>query len=41
MKVIETIGYPHLCLFSIKDIEEGEEICYRYSREKMPWHDEV
>jgi Proteins containing SET domain len=40
MRGFPTFGYPHLCLFAIQDIKEGEEILYRYGPD-FPWHDQV
>ena len=40
MKSVPTFGSPHLCLFALQDIEEGEEILYRYG-EEMTWHEKV
>ncbi|XP_073715786.1 histone-lysine N-methyltransferase SETMAR-like isoform X2 [Misgurnus anguillicaudatus] len=37
MKKIELEGKPHLCLFSIKDINPGEEITYDYGGHDLPW----
>nr|XP_043897462.1 uncharacterized protein LOC122779330 isoform X2 [Solea senegalensis]XP_043897463.1 uncharacterized protein LOC122779330 isoform X2 [Solea senegalensis]XP_043897464.1 uncharacterized protein LOC122779330 isoform X2 [Solea senegalensis]XP_043897465.1 uncharacterized protein LOC122779330 isoform X2 [Solea senegalensis] len=37
MKKIDVDGKPHLCLFAIKDINEGEEITYDYGGDDCPW----
>ncbi|XP_059371080.1 uncharacterized protein LOC132108389 [Carassius carassius] len=37
MKRVITEGKPHLCLFALKDIYEGEEITYDYGGTDWPW----
>ncbi|CAG5864309.1 unnamed protein product, partial [Menidia menidia] len=37
MKKIDVNGNPHLCLFALNDIKEGEEITYDYGGEDCPW----
>ncbi|KAL1274946.1 hypothetical protein QQF64_027760 [Cirrhinus molitorella] len=37
MKKIDVNGKPHLCLFALKDIKEGEEITYDYGGEDYLW----
>lgn len=37
MKKIELEGKPHLCLFAMKDINNGEEITYDYGGHDLPW----
>ncbi|TKS64906.1 N-lysine methyltransferase KMT5A [Collichthys lucidus] len=37
MKKIEVEGKPHLCLFALKDIKDGEEITYDYGGDDCPW----
>lgn len=37
MKKIDVNGKPHLCLFALNDIKEGEEITYDYGGEDYPW----
>ncbi|XP_026134601.1 uncharacterized protein LOC113112899 isoform X3 [Carassius auratus] len=37
MKRVITEGKPHLCLFALKDINEGEEITYDYGGTDWPW----
>ncbi|KAG1933792.1 hypothetical protein F2P79_020338 [Pimephales promelas] len=37
MKRVITEGKPHLCLFALKDITEGEEITYDYGGIDWPW----
>lgn len=37
VKKIEVDGIPHLCLFAIKDIHEGQEIMYDYGGVDLPW----
>ncbi|XP_059403073.1 uncharacterized protein LOC132134507 [Carassius carassius] len=37
MKRVITEGKPHLCLFALKDINEGEEIRYDYGGTDWPW----
>lgn len=41
MKKIEVEGSPHLCLFAIKDIKDGEEITYDYGGDDCPWRMQV
>lgn len=41
MKKIEVEGKPHLCLFALKDIKEGEEISYDYGGDDCPWRMQV
>uniref|UniRef100_A0A8D3B5C6 SET domain-containing protein n=1 Tax=Scophthalmus maximus TaxID=52904 RepID=A0A8D3B5C6_SCOMX len=37
MKRIDVDGNPHLCLFALNDISEGEEITYDYGGGDCPW----
>ncbi|TRY84947.1 hypothetical protein DNTS_019025 [Danionella cerebrum] len=37
MKKVEVEGKPHLCLFALKDIKDGEEISYDYGGDDCPW----
>jgi SET domain-containing protein len=38
MKIIVDSGRPHLCLFAVRDIAQGEEIRYCYGKGvKFPW----
>uniref|UniRef100_A0AAV2LGB5 SET domain-containing protein n=1 Tax=Knipowitschia caucasica TaxID=637954 RepID=A0AAV2LGB5_KNICA len=37
MKKVEVEGSPHLCLFALKDIKDGEEITYDYGGNDCPW----
>ncbi|XP_048846140.1 uncharacterized protein LOC125717126 isoform X12 [Brienomyrus brachyistius] len=37
MKKIDVNGNPHLCLFALNDINEGEEISYDYGGDDCPW----
>ncbi|XP_069388019.1 uncharacterized protein [Paralichthys olivaceus] len=37
MEKIDVNGVPHLCLFALDDIKEGEEITYDYGGEDCPW----
>ena len=37
MKLLKLDGSPVLCLFTIKDIEEGEEILCDYGVKNLPW----
>ncbi|XP_028274353.1 uncharacterized protein LOC114449059 isoform X3 [Parambassis ranga] len=37
MKKIKVNEKPHLCLFALNDIKEGEEITYDYGGEDYPW----
>lgn len=30
-------GSPALCLFALRDIEEGEELLYHYGIRNLPW----
>ncbi|KAM9751936.1 histone-lysine N-methyltransferase set-1-like [Menidia menidia] len=41
MKKIDVNGNPHLCLFALNDIKEGEEITYDYGGEDCPWRTKV
>ncbi|XP_048829709.1 uncharacterized protein LOC125724016 isoform X2 [Brienomyrus brachyistius] len=41
MKVIKVDGKPHLCLFALRDIKEGEEITYDYGTNDWPWREKV
>ncbi|XP_051502746.1 uncharacterized protein LOC127411307 isoform X2 [Myxocyprinus asiaticus] len=41
MKKIDMNGNPHLCLFALNDIKEGEEITYHYGGEDYPWRTQV
>lgn len=41
MKRIDVNGKPHLCLFAVDDIQEGEEITYDYGGEDCPWRTQV
>ncbi|XP_057183197.1 uncharacterized protein LOC130549867 isoform X3 [Triplophysa rosa] len=36
-KIVDVDGKPHLCLFAIKDINEGVEITYDYGGYNLPW----
>lgn len=37
MKKIVVDGVPHLCLFAITDINEGQEITFDYGGDDLPW----
>lgn len=41
MKKINVNGKPHLCLFAVNDIKEGEEITYDYGGSDCPWRTQV
>ncbi|XP_039537842.1 uncharacterized protein LOC120486059 isoform X3 [Pimephales promelas] len=41
MKKIDVNGKPHLCLFALNDIKEGEEIAYDYGGEDYPWRTQM
>jgi len=41
MKKIIVDNKPHLCLFSLKKIEIGDEIDYNYGDSKWPWRSKV
>ncbi|XP_067234422.1 uncharacterized protein [Chanodichthys erythropterus] len=41
MKKIDVNGKPHLCLFALNDIKEGEEITYDYGGEDYPWRTQM
>ncbi|KAL7850045.1 hypothetical protein SRHO_G00193940 [Serrasalmus rhombeus] len=41
MKMTEVDGRPHLCLFAIEDIKEGDEITYDYGGGDWPWRKKV
>ena len=32
---------PHLCLFAIRDIKQGEELLYDYGVDNLPWMNQV
>ncbi|KAJ8017380.1 Histone-lysine N-methyltransferase set-1 [Holothuria leucospilota] len=37
MRVVEVSGTPHLCLFAVQDIANGEELRYDYGVKDLPW----
>ncbi|KAK5600976.1 hypothetical protein CRENBAI_006009 [Crenichthys baileyi] len=37
MKYLTVQGKPHLCLFAIREINQGEEITYNYGDSDWPW----
>ncbi|XP_034545479.1 N-lysine methyltransferase KMT5A-like [Notolabrus celidotus] len=37
MKKLDINGKPHLCLFALHDIQQGEEITYDYGGDDCPW----
>ncbi|KAF0027019.1 hypothetical protein F2P81_019760 [Scophthalmus maximus] len=41
MKRIDVDGNPHLCLFALNDISEGEEITYDYGGGDCPWRTQM
>ncbi|XP_048029612.1 N-lysine methyltransferase KMT5A-like [Megalobrama amblycephala] len=41
MKKTDVNGKPHLCLFALNDIKEGEEITYDYGGEDYPWRTQM
>ena len=41
MKRIGINQNPHLCLFALNDIKEGEEITYDYGGEDCQWRNQV
>lgn len=41
MKLVKADGKPHLCLFAIRDIDQGEEITYDYGGTDWHWRQEV
>uniref|UniRef100_A0AAQ6AIE4 SET domain-containing protein n=1 Tax=Amphiprion ocellaris TaxID=80972 RepID=A0AAQ6AIE4_AMPOC len=41
MKRIDVNGIPHLCLFALNDIKEGQEITYDYGGEDCPWRTQM
>lgn len=41
MKKIDVNGVPHLCLFALHNIQEGEEITYDYGGNDCPWRTKV
>ncbi|XP_047669341.1 uncharacterized protein LOC125141181 isoform X1 [Tachysurus fulvidraco] len=41
MKKIEVDRRPHLCLFALKDIKQGQEITYDYGGTDWPWRSKV
>lgn len=41
MVIIPIDKTPHLCLFALRDIQEGEEIRYDYGVPNLPWRKKV
>ncbi|XP_073331581.1 uncharacterized protein [Pagrus major] len=41
MKRTDVNGKPHLCLFALDDIQEGEEITYHYGDGDCPWRTQM
>uniref|UniRef100_A0AAV2LLR7 SET domain-containing protein n=1 Tax=Knipowitschia caucasica TaxID=637954 RepID=A0AAV2LLR7_KNICA len=41
IKRIDVNGKPHLCLFAVDDIKQGEEITYDYGGEDCPWRTQM
>lgn len=41
MKKVDVNGKPHLCLFALNKIKEGEEITYDYGGEDGLWGTQV
>lgn len=41
MKKIEVDGSPYLCLFTLTDIKEGDEITCDYGGTDWPWYSKV
>lgn len=41
MKRIDVEERPHLCIFALKYIKEGEEVNYDYGGEDCPWRMQV
>lgn len=41
IKTIEVNQQPHLCLFAVRDIKQGEEITYSYGDSDWPWRAKV
>uniref|UniRef100_A0A1A8C2E2 SET domain-containing protein n=2 Tax=Nothobranchius kadleci TaxID=1051664 RepID=A0A1A8C2E2_NOTKA len=37
MKYLTVQGKPHLCLFAIREISQGEEVTYNYGDSDWPW----
>ncbi|XP_069109788.1 uncharacterized protein [Argopecten irradians] len=40
MRLIDLDGTPRLCLFSLRDIAQGEELRYDYGIDKLPWENQ-
>ena len=41
-KVITVNKVPHLCIYALQDMDEGEEIRYNYGRNlDFPWRNKV
>ena len=41
MNLLVFKNLPKLCLFSSRDISEGEEIRYNYGEENLPWREVI
>nr|XP_055046620.1 uncharacterized protein LOC129432300 isoform X3 [Misgurnus anguillicaudatus] len=41
MKKVDVNGKPHLCLFALTEIKEGEEITYDYGGDDCPWRSQM
>ncbi|XP_071814729.1 N-lysine methyltransferase KMT5A-A-like isoform X2 [Apostichopus japonicus] len=37
LTVVDIEGTPALCLFALRDIQEGEELLYNYGVKQLPW----
>ncbi|KAJ8020462.1 hypothetical protein HOLleu_40060 [Holothuria leucospilota] len=41
MKKVIYNGQPHLCLFALRDVSEGEQLFYDYGQPNLPWRKQV
>lgn len=41
IRTVEVNKRPHLCLFAVRDIQEGKEITYNYGDSDWPWRAKV
>lgn len=41
IRTVEVNQKPHLCLFAVRDIQDGEEVTYNYGDSDWPWRTKV
>lgn len=41
LSIIDVDNNPSLCLFALRDINEGEELLYNYGVNNLPWKKKV